>query len=543
MGELKLGVYRRNTSLHNVALVAHVAEKITVHSRLSSRLPSLLHCLDDRGRFDVAKCIALQRQKRQRQSLYLSTEDFPLEDPLPKPKKRRGPKGDWNNDTQQYELVDPTKSYWYKHYVASEECHTIPREAKKFRRRFRMPWSSYRAIIQEARAKSWFPHCEKPDALGKVGAPLDLLVLGSLRYLGRGWTFDDLEEATGISQETHRKFFHAFCKIGATELYDRWVKLPTSPEDISSCMREYAEAGFPNCLGSSDATHVIMERCYARLRNQNKGAKMATTARTFNITVNHRRRILHTTNGFPSSWNDKTLIRFDTFLTDVQLGRTYSEIPFDLTTKTGGVQKYKGAWLMVDNGYIPAWSTTIAPIKYPANVGEMRWSKWLESMRKDVECTFGILKGRFRILKSGIRVVTFEAVNHIWKTCCALHNMLLDVDGLAEGWREGALSEYQGELGEHDTMDIERFAPGHNSSFDISRVGRAFRPSSSSTDREGASSSAVVRPIHQTNVSLFRRHLIDHFDAKWKSGQIRWPSRNGDVQWVPPESYISFLAP
>eukprot|EP00617_Octactis_speculum_P019359 CAMPEP_0185743670 /NCGR_PEP_ID=MMETSP1174-20130828/1476_1 /TAXON_ID=35687 /ORGANISM="Dictyocha speculum, Strain CCMP1381" /LENGTH=92 /DNA_ID=CAMNT_0028416527 /DNA_START=33 /DNA_END=311 /DNA_ORIENTATION=+ len=92
-------------------------------------------------------------------------------------------------------------------------------------------------------------------------------------------------------------------------------------------------------------------------------------------------------------------------------------------------------------------------------------------------------------------------------------------------------------------MDIQRFAPGHNSSFDISRVGRPFRPSSSSTDSEGASSSAVVRPVHQTNVSLFRRHLIDHFDAKWSSGQIRWPSRNGDVQWVPPESYISFLAP
>jgi len=28
-------------------------------------------------------------------------------------------------------------------------------------------------------------------------------------YLGRGWTFDDIEENTGISQETHRQFFHA----------------------------------------------------------------------------------------------------------------------------------------------------------------------------------------------------------------------------------------------------------------------------------------------------------------------------------------------
>ena len=42
------------------------------------------------------------------------------------------------------------------------------------------------------------------------GVPLELLVLGSLRYLGRGWTFDDLEEATGISEESHRVFFRRF---------------------------------------------------------------------------------------------------------------------------------------------------------------------------------------------------------------------------------------------------------------------------------------------------------------------------------------------
>ena len=37
---------------------------------------------------------------------------------------------------------------------------------------------------------------------------------------------------------------------------------------------------------------------------------------------------------------------------------------------------------------------------------EIRWSKWLESMRKDVECTFGIMKGRWRILSGlpGVRL-------------------------------------------------------------------------------------------------------------------------------------------
>jgi hypothetical protein len=33
----------------------------------------------------------------------------------------------------------------------------------------------------------------------KPAAPLCLLLLCALRYLGRGWTFDDLEESTAIS--------------------------------------------------------------------------------------------------------------------------------------------------------------------------------------------------------------------------------------------------------------------------------------------------------------------------------------------------------
>jgi Plant transposon protein len=62
---------------------------------------------------------------------------------------------------------------------------------------------------------------------------------------------------------------------------------------------------------------------------------------------------------------------------------------------------YKGCWLTVGNGYL-AWLTTITPIKTIIDRREIRWSEWMESIRKDVECTFGILKGRFRIVKTGI---------------------------------------------------------------------------------------------------------------------------------------------
>ena len=46
-----------------------------------------------------------------------------------------------------------------------------------------------------------------------------VLVLGSLHYIGHGWTFDDIEEQTTISREMHRLFFHNFINFCSTSLY------------------------------------------------------------------------------------------------------------------------------------------------------------------------------------------------------------------------------------------------------------------------------------------------------------------------------------
>lgn len=63
--------------------------------------------------------------------------------------------------------------------------------------------------------------------------------------------------------------------------------------------------------------------------------------------------------------------------------------------------KYCGTWLLLDNGYLN-WGTTIPTMKNTIYRNEIRRSEWLESMQIDVECTFGILKGKFRILNTGI---------------------------------------------------------------------------------------------------------------------------------------------
>ena len=83
----------------------------------------------------------------------------------------------------------------------------------------------------------------------------------------------------------------------------------------------------------------------------------------------------------------------------------------------------------------------------------------LEVCQKEVECTFGILKGRFRVLKTGIRLGGQQAGDWTFLTCWALHNWLLEVDGLDKGWEEGVASMWEGNLGLHDASDVHDHLP------------------------------------------------------------------------------------
>jgi hypothetical protein len=88
------------------------------------------------------------------------------------------------------------------------------------------------------------------------------------------------------------------------------------------------DAGFPRAIGSMDATHVTIEKVSYRLRQAHLGPKLHTTARSYNIVVNHRRRILSTTSGHPSRLNDKTLVRFDHFVTNIKNSHILSDLEF-----------------------------------------------------------------------------------------------------------------------------------------------------------------------------------------------------------------------
>ena len=138
---------------------------------------------------------------------------------------------------------------------------------------------------------------EEDGCRPKKASPVELLVLGALRYLGRGWTFDDLEESTAVSRDVDRLFFHACIEFGSTVLYEKYVNAPISFQESKHHMAKFTEAGLPGAVASSGCTNIVTKNCEYRLRNNHLGGKSSHTARTFNLTANHRKRILHTTRG------------------------------------------------------------------------------------------------------------------------------------------------------------------------------------------------------------------------------------------------------
>ena len=405
----------------------------------------------------------------------------------------------------------------------------------KFRQRFRLPHWCFVELANNLEIAEEFSrwHDGVMDARGRMAHPIPLLLLTTLRYLGRAWTLDDLSENTGMSAEVCRQFLHAFLEYGSTVLFDKYVRTPATSREAGGHMAEYGLAGMPGAVGSTDATHVPLERVHHRFRQAHLGFKMSYTCRTYNITVNHRRRVLSTTDGHPARWNDKTLCHFDPFMQMIHDGELLDDVIFELYEydSNGGLrkQKYRGAWLLVDNGYL-SWSTTVPPIKTSTSRAEIRFSAWLESLRKDVECTFGILKGRWRILKSGFRVHGTSTPDKVFLTCCALHNWLLEVDGLDDNWENGVQSFWDPDEQEQQAAEQEQQVPAaivrlHNP--DPTRItGTGTGTNHETTPTAPAANivetSNTITLVRSMRLSNFRSKLVEASEVKMAWHGCQW---------------------
>jgi len=106
-------------------------------------------------------------------------------------KKQRRPK----------ERLPHTCCDWWRLYHDEASANAETRAGQKFRRRFRVPPSMVRELIDLVRGSGRWS--EAPDAAGAPGIPIELLVMGSLQVLGRAVPLDLAAEGAHCSEVRH----------------------------------------------------------------------------------------------------------------------------------------------------------------------------------------------------------------------------------------------------------------------------------------------------------------------------------------------------
>ena len=416
----------------------------------------------------------------------------------------------------------PRTCDWFILYVGRPAIERLDFH-QNFRNKFRLPYDLFLSMVREISEHAAFTQwSNKMDCTGIAGTPIELLLLGTLRILGRDCKFDCIASQIKVSIATIHSFFHKFCLYGATTLFEKHVKYPTTRHELHAQMMDYARLGLHGAVGSMDATHIASIRIPSSIAQAHKSFKSSHTARSYNITVNHKCRILHSTRGFPARMNDKSIVRYDDFYLKILHGEIGNDVEFFLYYTDGNtgeveLQKYRGVWIIVDNGYLVE-SITVPPTKTTRFIDEQKWSRRIESVRKDVERTFGILKGRFEILRTQSRVHKVECMDNVWMTCCALHNIIHDFDSTMN---EADLNNQDDSI-EDDHIDffnalqVQQQQSINGLVVDIDPF--ALLIPNDTTYPNGCD----VIPLNKLQLDVFKSRLVKHYAICKQLGQSQW---------------------
>ena len=137
------------------------------------------------------------------------------------------------------------------------------------------------------------------------------------------------------------------------------------------------------------------------------------------VVVDHNRRVLHCSNSVHGAENDIGIALYNDDLVQKIVNGSLQKLEFYLFNEEGQPVLTKGGYLITDGGFLkqPCFKD---PDHYNYEVCYLHWSEWLESVRKGMECTFGVLQQRFRFFRSGMKCHSQKVIDGAMKTACIL---------------------------------------------------------------------------------------------------------------------------
>jgi hypothetical protein len=282
-----------------------------------------------------------------------------------------------------------------------------------------MPLYKVVEIADQSISEGWIGLLHHCLTLDRLQIKAELLVMGALTMVGGSvHSFRQMHTVTQICATDHSNFFLLFVEKMAS-LSDEYIHLPWTPADLFEVTKHYEEVGLPGAVGSVDVVHVRWANCPAGDFNRSKGKESYPSLAFQGITDIHR-KILGVFGPQLGCQNDKHIAKLDPNVHKISNGWVL-EIEWQYYAEDGEVVGVStGVYQICDNGYL-CWPTTICPYMQSESRGtrlEDLFSTNLESVRKDVECVFGILnKSRWGCLDRGFKHRKMKVCGDIFQTC------------------------------------------------------------------------------------------------------------------------------
>lgn len=286
-----------------------------------------------------------------------------------------------------------------------------------FRRRYRMRRSLFLHIVERLSAHSPY-FTPRVDALGRTGlSPLQKCT-AALRQLAYGMAADSIDEYLKLGKSTALECVENFCE-GIIDCYDaEFCRRPTVT-DIQRLLAKAEERGFPGMLGSIDCMHWQWRNCPVGWQGQFTRGDIKHPTIILEAVASYDRWIWHAFFGVAGSNNDINVLNQSPLFMDAIRG----EEPTVNFTVNG--HEYNAGYYLAD-GIYPSWPVFMKGVPVPQTQKHRFFSERQASVRKDVECAFGLLKKRFNILAIPGRSYSQRTLGLIMRACIILHNMIID---------------------------------------------------------------------------------------------------------------------
>lgn len=242
-----------------------------------------------------------------------------------------------------------------------------------------------------------------------------------IRYLSTGLSFRNLAVTLRMGASTVGKIVHETCKIIWEELVEDFMPVPNQDQLLKISDDFYRRWKFPNCIGCIDGKHCQI-KCPI-----NSGSSYFNYLKYFSLVLqgvaDADKKFIFIEVGSRGKQSDGGTFAASTLFQHIQ-SNTFLPPDKELPGTT-----IKLPHVFIGDEAYPLKTFLMRP--FPSrnlNAFRENYNKRLSAARKCIECAFGILRAKWRILGKDIEVSSDKAV-HIIKCACILHNVVREKDG------------------------------------------------------------------------------------------------------------------